>query len=171
MSDYEQKFIEVYGLERLKRLSVFMEAHGLIEKYQQVRASPIELCGFGFQYGLVEIVAFCYCHLKISLDIRQVVDGHFKIVNSTQPEFTELTPDGREVARLGIPTIHHFGAPDGMVIATLDEFTAGRRACLDYLLRMIRFSRYTITKDGRAFHYLYRVVDKYIDSYRLLEVC
>jgi len=161
----EHAFAEIYGADRLESLSEFIRIHDLTDQYLRIRDDPVELCTFGFQYGLVEIVAFCYCHLRIALDIRKVLDGHFKILNSTL-----LKDDERQITAFQVPLIYSKDSPDGLVITTLDEYTAGRRECLAYLTRMIRFSRYTITRRGREFQYAYRVVDKYIEPYQLLKV-
>ena len=140
-----------------------------MEQYATARNSPMELCLFGFQYGLVEIVAFCYCSLKISLEINEVINGYFKIVNSTVPEFCEK--EGKyEKVEIGIPILHQFQANDGLMISTLDKFTEGRRRCMNYLLRMKKFSKYSIQKKNHQYSYWYRIVDKYISDYSLLDV-
>ena len=169
MTQFEQHFQEVFGLDRFQELVNFIQLHDLLSQYQKVRNSPEELCRFGFQYGLIEIVAFCYCCLKISLDISDVINGHFKIVNSTIPEFTE-NEFGRMITGFQESVLHRPSANDGLVMTTLDKFTEGRQKCLNYLLKMKKFSKFVIQKAGSRYSYQYRIVDKYISAYNLLNV-
>lgn len=173
MNQYEKEFAKVYGEDHFNDLYAFIQKNDILEYYKKARNSddPMNLFHFGFHYGLVSIVAFCYCHLKLSLAIHEVIDGYFKMVDSTTPEFIEQDGD-RQMMGVGTPIIHNPGAKDGMIFATIDKYTKSREKCMNYLLRMIRFSKYMLErKNNKKSVYVYTVVDKYIDAYKLLDVC
>lgn len=163
LNSYEKKFIEIYGLYRFHEIYNFILSHNILDIYNKSHNTPDDLFHFGFHYGILPIVSFCYCVLRIPLEIHQVIDGYFKTINSTTPE------NGNKHE---IPLIHSPGAADGMVIATLDVYTANRSKCRDYLIRMIKFSKCERVKNNpnEKLKYIYTIVDKYIDSYHLLEV-
>jgi hypothetical protein len=170
-NNYEKQFIEIYGIEKFYEIYNFIKENDILDCYNKARDNPIQLCRFGFHYGIISIVAFCYCGLKLSLNIHDEINGYFKTVNSTTPELIDNATN-REIYSYGVPIIHSQGANDGICIATIDKFTPGRTQCMKYLLRMIRFSKYTIVKNGPTdkIKYSYKIVDKYINDYQLLAV-
>lgn len=166
---YEKQFIETYGQDHFNELFDFIKDNDIVDFYNKARNDPNDLCYFGFHYGLITIVAFCYCKLKLELDIHSITNGYFKQVNSSTIEYHQ--EKNRQMA-INTPVIYDPSAPDGIIFATIDKFTAKRVRCLNYLIKMIKFSRYKFKKETakEKLKYYYTIVDKYIEAYRLLEV-
>ena len=161
----EKRFLEVYGESVFERIQEFILENDILDFYLKSRGTPRELFDFGFHYGIVEIVAFCYCYLKVPLDIHQVIGGYYKSIGSTAD--TTDWDAKRPLGQNAVPV--HSGSKDGncgIVIGTIDKFTPLRVECIRYLLRMQKFSRYRV-QNGK---FIYTIVDKYVESYRLLEV-
>jgi hypothetical protein len=170
LNKYEEEFVKIYGMDYFIELYEFIKENDIMEYYNKSRSTPMDLLNFGFHYGIISIVAFCYCQLKLSLEIHEVVNGYFKSINSTTPEFIEIG-EGREMSIICVPIVHSPGSKDGIVFATIDKFTTMRQKCMNYLLKMIRFSKVNMKKDGKKLKYIYTIVDKYIQDYQLLDVC
>jgi len=171
LNEYEKEFIQIYGMEYFIELAEFIKEHDIYEYYNKARNNPMDLLHFGFHYGIISIVAFCYCQLKLSLEIHEVVNGYFKSVNSTTPEFIEIGEGNREISCISVPIIYSPGSKDGIVFATIDKFTTMRQKCMNYLLKMIRFSKVDLKKDKKKYKYIYTIVDKYVQDYQLLYAC
>jgi len=173
LNQFEKQFIEVYGLNHFYDIFEYIQNNEIMDFYMKDRNTAEDLLQFGFHYGLVSLVAFCYCKLKVSVDILETISKDFKIINSDIPETLELdNHSGRYMFRAGVPIIHSPNARDGMMIATWDKFTPYRQKCFDYLVRMKRFSKCKMepVNNGKL-KYTYTIVDKYIDGYKLLDVC
>ncbi len=164
LNKYEKLFIEVYGQNHFYEICNFIKENDIMDIYKKSRNEPEGLCHFGFHYGLITIVSFCYCKLKLSLQIHDVINEYFKFYNSTTRETNE------KVFTLDAPIIHQPNANDGLLVSTLDKYTPERTKCMDYLLKMIKFSKCRISKEKNKIKYVYTIVDKYIEHYRLLEV-
>ena len=167
-TDYEKLFAETYGQYYFDKMQKFIMDNDLVEWYEKAKGDPYDLCLFGFHFGLVSIVAFCYCKLGTPLDIYDVVDGYYKMVNSETLELVE--EDGkRKSVMTGVSVIHDYGARDGLILATIDKYTEMRTHCMKYLLKMVRFSKYKRIKDGKKTKYIYTINDKYVKDYNLLQ--
>jgi hypothetical protein len=142
-----------------------MVENDILDFYMKARNDPELLCHFGFHYGILSILAFSYCQLRVPLDISNTIGGYFKYINSETPEFID-TIEGRKVAQQGVPIIHNASANDGIVFATIDKFTPERKKCMEFLLRMRRFSKV----EQKKTKYIYTIVERYVQEYKLLEV-
>ena len=163
MNQYETEFIETFGVNVFYDVLEYITHHDIIDFYNKSN-NPEDLLMFGFHYGILPIVAFCYCKLKVTTDIDDVVNGYFKNVNSTTIE----NDNGN--ANIGIPLIHSYSNKDGIILATIDKFTGARKECMKYLLSMKKYSKYNIVREKSKLKYKYKIVDRYVDEYKLL-VC
>lgn len=160
LTSLEQHFIQVYGNTVFHSIRGFIIESDILDFYLKARQTPCDLFDFGFHYGIVEIVAFCYCVLKCHIDINTVVNGYYKSIESS-PEIAE----GNRLCSITAP-VESLGGKAGIVIETIDKFTPSRRKCIKFMILMKKFSRYKVEK--RKF--IYRIVEKYVEPYRLLEV-
>lgn len=153
----EQQFLDVYGSPTFERIQDFVLRNDILDFYLKSRHSSRDLFDFGLHYGVIEIVAFCYCHLKVSVDINNVVSGYYKAITSS-PD----TIDSDEAT----PVYSENGGNAGLIVGTIDKFTPSRLECIRFMIRMKKFSKYNVEK-GK---FIYTIVDKYVKSHRLLEV-
>lgn len=170
LNSYEKLFSDTYGEGYFDDIKQFILQNDLMDFYQKAREDPDLLLHFGFHYGILAIVAFCYCKLQVKTDINNVIGGYFKTINSTTPE-TIIVEDGTQkpVSGVGVPIIYSDSAKDGITFATIDKYTEARVKCMNYLLRMKKFSKYEIERVqyGKP-RYMYQIVDKYVEHYQLL---
>ncbi len=160
LTNFEKEFIELYGQSVLKKISTYIFDNEIQEAYLKSRDSPKTLFEFGLHYGILEIVAFCYCHLKCPININEEIQRYVSTLESSPDIFRDSSAVfSREPLISG-------GGCTGITIRTLDKFTEKRNECIKFLIRMKRFSCYTVT-NGK---FLYQIVDKYVKPYRLLEV-
>lgn len=161
----EKRFLEVYDESVFNRIQEFILENNILDFYLKARKTPGELFDFGFHYGIVEIVAFCYCAIKLPINISETIKGYYKSIGSSAD--TTDWDVKRPLGQNAVPV--HSGSKDGncgLIVGTIDKFTPLRVECVRYLLRMQKFSKYKVEK-GK---FIYTIVDKYIKSYRLLEV-
>jgi hypothetical protein len=167
LTDIEQEFIATLGVNVFYDVYEYIKYHEIIDFYNKARKSNDgkELCLFGVHYGILAIVVFCYCKLKVSLDIDNVTNGYFKTINSTTIEVCD-----NDEMQIGTPLIHG-NYRDGITLATIDKFTLQRSQCIQFLIRMKRFSKFVIEQNCiyKKQHYIYTIVDTYVDKYKLLE--
>jgi len=152
----EQHFVDTYGEPVFNRIHQYIIDNDILDFYLKARDRPRDLFDFGFHYGIVEIVAFCYCVLKCPIDINEVIQGYYKSIDSS----TEISKNINAVP------IESSGGQSGIIISTSDRFTPMRNKCIKFMIRMQKFSTYKVEK-GK---FIYSIVDKYIKLYRLLEV-
>lgn len=153
----EQRFVDVYGEPVFQRIHQYIIDNNILDFYLKARNKPRDLFDFGFHYGIVEIVAFCYCVLKCPIDINEVIQGYYKSIDSTD----EISKDMNAV-----PIQSSSGGQSSIIIGTSDRFTPMRRECIKFMIRMRNFSTYKMEK-GK---FIYSIVEKYIKLYQLLEV-
>lgn len=161
----EEKFLDVYGDSVFERIQEFIIASDILDFYLKARKTPRELFDFGFHYGIVEIVAFCYCTLRIPIDIHTTIGGYYKSIGSSA-DATDW--DAKRPLGLSATPVHSESqdAKCGLIVGTIDKFTPLRVECIRFMIRMQKFSRYRV-QNGK---FIYTIVDKYIEPYRLLEV-
>lgn len=172
LTQYEKDFVKIYGLNDLFRIFEYMKGHDILDFYRKSRDDPTQLLDFGFHYGIIQIVAFCVCHLEVEFDILQTISGDYKIINSDIPEVVDEDNQGRQMTRAGVPIIHTPSAPDGMIITAWDKFSPARNECLKYLVRMKTFSKRvpkTNEKTKRIQHF-YKINPRHVKGYKLLDV-
>ena len=173
-TELEKRFIKIYGLEKFSLIKDFIIENDILDFYLKARNKAMDLFNFGFHYGIIEIVAFCYCSLKLPIDINGVIDGYYKLIESSV-EAIEIA-NGREVSVTQVPVETEKGTKQGIVIGTIDQatawmgFTESRLNCIKYMIRMQKFSKYKIIKGSGNPKFIYQIVDKYVNSYKLLEV-
>ena len=98
LKELEEQFVKVYGVNTFYNVYEYIKFHDILDFYMRARENPEDLCLFGFHYGIVPIVTFCYCVLKVPLDINNVVSGYFKCINST------TLPSGP--SEIGVSIVH-----------------------------------------------------------------
>lgn len=159
MNKYENEFIDTFGVNVFYDVWDYIKYHDLIDFYNISKSDPLDLFMFGFHYGIMPIIMFCYCKLKVTIDIDNVVNGYFKTINST-------TLDNNEI---GASIIHSHGNKDGIILATIDKFTLARKACMKYIMSMKKYSKYIIQSENKKLKFMYTIVDRYVDEYNLLK--
>lgn len=162
LTPLEQQFRLVYGDTVFRQISEFIHKNNIVDFYVKARQTPQALFDFGFHYGIVEIVAFCYCVLKCPIDINTTVSGYYKSIGSSPEMIAELNG---KLSPVTVP-VTTSGGQSGIVFGTLDKFTPLRINCIKFMLAMKKFSRYKIVR-GK---FIYEIVDKYVEPYRLLKV-
>lgn len=165
LTPIEQQFLEVYSEPVFSRIQEFIVENDILDFYLKARKTPRDLFDFGFHYGIVEIVAFCYCTLRLPINIYATIGGYYKSIGSSADvtDWEAKRPLGQNATPV------HSGSKDGkcgIVIGTIDKFTPLRLETIKYLIRMQKFSKYKVEK-GK---FIYTIVDRYIEPYRLLEV-
>jgi hypothetical protein len=153
----EHRFVQVYGHPCFHRISEFIQKHDLLDYYLKARQSPHDLFEFGFHYGIIEIVAFCYCVLECPIEITSIIQGYYQSLTSSPDQATN---------DLNAVPVETSGGRSGIIIGTLDKFTASRNECIKFMIRMQKFSRCKLTQ-GK---FVYQIVNKYVEQYRLLDV-
>lgn len=190
----DAKFIEIYGQHVYDEIKEYIIKNEILDIYLVMKDKVETLFDFGFHYGIPEIVAFCYCIMKYEVDIPNVVQGYYKTITADEPELIENDPLGRPMMRSGVVPIETgLSDRDGITVASIDKFTQRRKKCIEYIIRMKKFSRSTIIRDtlpknltkieltckGEFYYnnlrtnklkFMYKIVDKYIDDYQLLSV-
>lgn len=160
----EEKFLVVYGETVFARIQEFIIENDILDFYLKARKTSRELFDFGFHYGIVEIVAFTYCTLKIPIDINACIKGYYTSIGSSA-DATDW--DAKRPLGMNATPVHTSNdGKCGLVVGTIDKFTPLRVETIRYLIRMQKFSKYRVEK-GK---FIYTIVDKYIEPYRLLEV-
>jgi hypothetical protein len=162
LTPFEERFIQIYGDKIFQTIRQSIVDDNIMEFYLKVR-DPKDLFDFGFHYGIPEIVAFCYCVLKCPIDIDREIQSYYKMIESS-PEIVEMIGN-RQLSLNSVP-VSSSGGRAGITVGSIDTFTKKRIRCIKYIIKIRKFSRYTVEK-GR---FIYRIVDRYVDSYRLLEV-
>jgi len=153
----ESEFSTVFNEQTIQSIVNFIHEHGLVDKYLDVSEDPNKLFDFGMEYGLIEIIVYCYCIKKCSVDIHGIIQKYTGKVDSHNDNNDNcILVDSSSNTGLG--------GLKGQVV--WDRFSYRRQACLNYLHRMIKFSK--CSKHGQKF--MYTIVDKYIDQYRLLNL-
>jgi hypothetical protein len=169
-NEIEQQFIQTYGLAHFNLIWRYIEENDIMEFYQKGRKTPEDLLYFGFHYGLVSIVAFCYCKLKVPIDLHGVLSKDFQIVGSADLD-VETNSNNQAMFSSGVPIESNPGAKEGMVISTWDKFSLKRTKCFEFLCRMKNFSSYKVEKNNKGKNvFMYTIVDKYVEGYKLLDV-
>lgn len=153
----ELSFIQTFGQSTFDELVDFINDHGLMEEYQKAKVNPTELAYFAFKYGIIEILVFCYCSLKISLDFNDLIENHY---NNISPK----------VENNMTVSIRAGGSQNGLLISTLDSYSEGRLKCYKFLIRMKKFSTFKSRKINNKIHFLYEINPKWIEPYNLLTV-
>lgn len=151
MCKYEVEFIKVFGQKTFEKVQKYIVENDLVTAYMKAREDPQDLFKFAFHYGIIQIVSFCYCILKISVDIHEAIGGYHISIQSGDNSSTQV------LAESG-------GFNKGISISTMDKYTNKRNECIVYMEKVRRYSVYT-KKDKK---FLYQVKDKYIEDYQLL---
>lgn len=155
LNTLELGFIETYGQDLFEEISLFIQDNDLFEYYCKARNKAIDLFNFGFQYGLLPIVVYGYCKLKLPINIDTTVNGYYKQVNSNDLTNIELISDPH--------------ANDGIIFSTFDKYTKGRTDCMKFLINMKKFSQCTRMSENNKCQFVYTIVEKYISMYHLLD--
>jgi len=150
----EYEFIDTFGIKIYSNIKNYIIINDIMDFYMLHRNDVYSLLKFGFRYGLLPIVAFCYCVKKCKVYLNNLI-GEFYINISS-----ETISDNTNATLL----THDKNANDGITIITFDKYTINRNECAKYLVDMKKFSRYTL-EQGK---FMYRIQDKYIEQYNLL---
>lgn len=169
MNELELGFIKTCGQDVYDEITEYIIDNDILDFYMKARTTTMDLFNFGFHYGILPIVAYCYCKLKLPIDIHSTVSGYFKYVNSETPTTTESDASGKSMTGIGVELISNPHANDGIFFGTLDKYTKARTACMEFLLNMKKFSRVTIIRQDKACNFIYTIVEKYVSEYHLLE--
>lgn len=150
LNQIEAEFVDNFGLEIASLTKNFIVEHGFDAEYRQASNNFSNLLLFGMKYGLVEIVAYCYCVKQVPVDIPSLIQQYTgKVENPIIPDNC-VTVDGQRSSNISL------GAN------LWDRFSYQRQSCIQFLYRMIKFSHRFKNSN------LYKIVPKYIEPYRLL---
>jgi len=158
MNNLEKDFIEVYGVSTFNKINQYIQDNDIYEYYMLAKKNNT-LFKFGFHYGILEIVSYCYCVLKIPIIIDEFIDDYYKTIDTSVESESNLEA----------PLINNMSANSGLTIAAWDKFTEKRNICAKYLIDMKKFSKYNIIRSKRKCKFEYKIVDKYIKQYDLLK--
>jgi hypothetical protein len=152
----EKEFIDVFGIKIYDNIKNYIIENDIMDFYMISNNDPYLLLKFGFRFGILPIVAFCYCINKCKVHLNNLI-GEFYINISTD------TINDNDYS---IPLVHDMNARDGITLTTFDKYTICRNKCVQYMVDMKKFSRYTLEK-GK---FMYMICDKYVEQYNLLSV-
>lgn len=69
----EVEFLRYYTNNMYQKVQQYIIDYNLFEEYNKSVKDKDELLKFGYYYGILPIVAFCYCILKCEVDIDKFV--------------------------------------------------------------------------------------------------
>lgn len=149
----ELQFNQIYGSSVTDKIKAFLINNELLPHYIKIKDNPDELLRFGVHYGIIELVAFCYCHLKCPVDISEIVSGYnITIYSSLNIE--------NKVA------LETESANSKMSAVTIDKYTENRQKCISYLIDMKKFSKCKFINKKA----IYTINPIYVEDYKLLNV-
>lgn len=163
MNALEKEFQEIYGPAIFQRVKQYIVDNNLEDCYNAKRNTIETLIDFGYHFGILPIIVFCYVYKRHSLNIHSFIDNYYKEIESV----TDSVEKGpvRDSSLTLVP-VTSSGENSRLIIGTTDKYTKQRLICTNYLIKMIKFSNYRVEK-GK---FLYTIVPKYIEDYRLMDV-
>ncbi|MCJ7636416.1 MAG: hypothetical protein MUO21_02910 [Nitrososphaeraceae archaeon] len=144
-----ENFTEIYGQQCVNEIYDFMIENELLVEFEKIKNSKNDLFEFGVKYGIIEIVRFLYEQINVEYD-HNVILGFDTTLNSS----TETT--NSMVTSQPITT---GSSNNKLTIQVLDKFSKNRNICINYLIRMKRYSKQRCS--NKKFYY--RFNRKYID--------
>lgn len=170
MNEIETQFIKIYGKKTYEKIKNYVIDSDIGIYYDLCTKSgdPNDLFKFGFHYGILEIVAFCYCYLKIEANINDIISGYYSVFESENPISIEQDFD-RNVykGRTAVPTGYQ---RTKMIAATIDKYTVYRKKCIDYLINIRKYSKYNVSRSNGKVIFSYQINEKHIEPNNLLNV-
>ena len=163
MNALEKEFLDIYGASTFQRVKQYIVDNDLEDCYNARKNTVETLLDFGYHFGILPIVSFCYVYKRHSVSIHNFIDNYYKEVSSV----TDCVEKGlKRDSFLSLVPATSGGENSRIIFGTTDKYTKQRLICTDYLIRMIKFSNYRVHK-GK---FLYSIVPKYIEHYRLMDI-
>ena len=138
------RFREFYGHDVVDQIYTYLVENEIIDEFNNVKGNNDDLFGFAVRYGIFDIVKFLYERANIEYD-HGLILGFDTTLKSTPSSDTSNMTTG--------------SSNDKVNVEVWDKFTRNRNICVNYLIRMKRYSKQRVS--NKTFYY--RFNSKYID--------
>lgn len=144
--------MDIYGPVMYQKVKTYIVDNDLEEHYNMAK-TPEQLLHFGYHFGVLPIVTFCYCYLRLRIAIHDFINNYYYSVSKNE-------------ANGLVAVLETSSKGSNMTFHSDDKWARERALCTRYLVDMIKFSKYKV-ENGK---FIFRIVPKYIDQYHLLDI-
>ncbi|AYV82147.1 MAG: hypothetical protein Homavirus11_3 [Homavirus sp.] len=122
-------FNKIYGDQMCDNLFTYMLDNNIYDEFFDSYNNYNKLFKFGLRYGIFEIIEYLYVHKGVSYDTSMFNEFYMNLSSCD-----EVDPNKVAIEGSGIHT--------GLHISKMDKYTKNRNQCINYLLKLRKYSVY-----------------------------
>lgn len=145
-----EDFIALYGNNVYNGVCDYLIKYDIIDKFYDVYPNKQKLFEFAVHHGIIDIVKYLYEEENVCYDATILSNYDKKLESNNEGGLSASVSTGSSNTSANIQII--------------DKFTTKRNMCLNYLMRMRKYSKYTF-KNGHFMYHYNRKYKRFINGY------